>query len=323
MFVTAQTPEAAELRREFADALGEIGVQTQMRDETLLVDDTRIGLDFVVRAHPTPAGLAELVQEARRPGLLIADRISEPGRQVLRGAGWGWLDRRGHVRVWVPGVRIEAPVPGRDGQASPGSGNPWTTVGLEVALAALVHPDDPVTARHVAPVIGRSVGAAHEMVTRFAAVGLVGPSTRLPLLPDLFWETASHWPDDDWLALAAEIPDVTAKLGPEVVLRVDERAATLGGARIPAIGDLPARLYLRTGSALRRARAMVDNGAPTRCWVRRAPVHWLPENPDHPPTEAHPWPVAHPIVCALRLGADPARGREIVEDWGIVPGTEQ
>jgi hypothetical protein len=30
--------------------------------------------------------------------------------------------------------------------------------------------------------------------------------------------------------------------------------------------------------------------------------------------------VAHPVLCAVRLAADPARGREIVEDWGIVPG---
>jgi hypothetical protein len=25
------------------------------------------------------------------------------------------------------------------------------------------------------------------------------------------------------------------------------------------------------------------------------------------------------MVCALRLAADPARGREVVDDWGIVP----
>jgi hypothetical protein len=54
--------------------------------------------------------------------------------------------------------------------------------------------------------------------------------------------------------------------------------------------------------------------------VRRSPVRYLPENEDHPPDAAHPWRVAHPIVCALRLAADPARGRETVEDWGIVPG---
>jgi len=49
-------------------------------------------------------------------------------------------------------------------------------------------------------------------------------------------------------------------------------------------------------------------------------VAWLPENTEHPPSADHPWRVAHPIVCALRLAADPARGREVVESWGIVPG---
>ena len=49
-------------------------------------------------------------------------------------------------------------------------------------------------------------------------------------------------------------------------------------------------------------------------------VVWLPENADHPPDADHPWRVAHPIVCALRLARDPARGREIVDGWGIVPG---
>jgi hypothetical protein len=54
--------------------------------------------------------------------------------------------------------------------------------------------------------------------------------------------------------------------------------------------------------------------------VRAAPVRWLPENEAHRPDDTHPWHVAHPLVCALRLAADPARGREMVEAWGIVPG---
>lgn len=57
-----------------------------------------------------------------------------------------------------------------------------------------------------------------------------------------------------------------------------------------------------------------------RTWVRMSPVRWLPLNDEHPPDAEHPWLVAHPIVCALRLAADPARGREIVDAWGIVPG---
>ena len=80
-----------------------------------------------------------------------------------------------------------------------------------------------------------------------------------------------------------------------------------------------ARCYVRSPAALRKLRSLVDRDAPTRCWVRRAPVTWLPLNEDHLPDADHPWTVAHPVLCAVRLAADPARGREIVEDWGIVP----
>lgn len=323
VFVTAHTEEASDLRREIADALAEVGIDAEVRDDVVLVDGSRLDLPLVSRAHPTPAGLAALVEEgAGRPALVVADRISDPGRDVLRRADWSWLDRRGHLRLWVPGVRVETPFGSPTQRSRPSSSNPWTTVGLEIALAALIDPTEPLTARQLAPRIGRSVGAVHDLIARFTEIGLVGPSTRLPLLPELFWETAARWPDDDWIALGADIATATERLGVENVMRVDERAATLGGARIPAAGDLPARLYVRSTAAMRRARRLVDAGERTRCWVRQAPVEWLPDNPDHPPTDEHPWPVAHPLVCALRLASDPSRGREVVEAWGIVPGAE-
>lgn len=326
VFVTAQAQEYVDLAREVGDALRELGLDVREVDGILTVDGTRQALNLVARAHPTPADLTRLVGEApaRFPALVVADRISEPGREVLRHAGWGWLDRRGHVRLWTVGLRIDAPFGA--GPADPGTrdggrgGNPWTTVGLEVALAALVDPDRPVHARATARAIGRSAAATHEQIARFADIGLIGPTTRLPLLPELFWETAAHWPDDGWTALPVPLAEVAERAGADALTRVDERAATLAGARIPAAGDLPARCYVRSEHAIRRLRSLVDRRAPTLTWVRVAPVRWLPENLDHPPTATHPWRVAHPIVCALRLAADPARGQEIVETWGIVPG---
>ncbi len=320
MFATAETPEQVDLAIEVGEALRTTGLDVREVDGALTVDGTRLALHIVRRAHPTPADLRQVVEEqrGRHPALVVADRISQPGRDILRDAGWGWLDRRGHLRVWTPGVRLEVPF------AAPGDepvrrGNPWTTVGLEVALASLISPTEPVTARRVAPRIGRSVGATHEVIARFVEVGLVGRSTHLPLLPELFWETAGHWPDDDWAALPVDISELADSVGGDALLRVDGRAATLGGARIPATGDAPARCYVTSAGALRRARRLADAERDTRCWVRRPPTGWLPDNPDHPPTAAHPWRVAHPMLCALRLAADPARGREIVEDWGIVP----
>jgi hypothetical protein len=321
VFVTAQTEKYTELLREVADALTSIGIAVDVLDRALQVDGTRIALAMVDRAHPTPAELAQLVADApsRRPAVVIADRSSSPGRDVLRRAGWGWLDRRGHLRMWTSGVRIEAPIPGIADSGGGTGANPWTTVGLELALAALIDPTQPVTARRMAPIIGRSVGAVHDIIGRFSSVGLVGNASHLPLLPDLFWETAAHWPDNEWLGLPVSLEVVAERLGAPTLVRVDERAATLGGARIPAAGDLPARAYLPSARTLRRVRGLAERSSETRTWVRVSPVTYLPENTEHPPTDVHPWRVAHPMICALRLAADPARGREVVDDWGIVP----
>jgi hypothetical protein len=322
VFVTAQTQEYVDLSREVGDAIGSLGLDVREVDGTLTVDGARVSLNLVARAHPTPADLRQLVEATtgHLPALVVADRISEPGREELRRAGWGWLDRRGHVRVWTPGVRIESPVGQGTGSARPRLADPWTTVGLELALAALIDPEARVTARRMAPRIGRSVGATHEIIARFVEVGLVGPNTKQPLLPELFWEAAAHWPDEGWQPVPVGLEELAATVGPDILVRVDERAATLGGARIPAVGDLPARCYVPSAGALRRALRLADRERATRCWVRRSPVAYLPENGDHPPDAAHPWRVAHPIVCALRLGRDPARGKEIVDAWGIVPG---
>lgn len=324
VFVTAQTAEFDDLSRELVDALGALGVPAERADGVLVVDGTRIVPAIIARAHPTPAALAQIVRDAppRRPAIIVADRISEPGRDVLRRAGWGWLDRRGHLRLWTSGVRVDAAVPGLGDGPDDRGGNPWTTVGLEVAVAALMEPDRVVAARHVAAMTGRSVGAVHEMIGRLAQVGLIGHASRLPLLPDLFWETAAHWPDDRWTGLAADITEVAARVDGAPLVRVDERAATLGGARIAAAGDLPARLYVPNERVLRRLRPLVDRRATPATWARVSPVNHVPLNPDHPADPSHPWSVAHPIICALRLAADPARGREIVEDWGIVPSED-
>lgn len=327
MFVTAGTSNE-EVLVEVAAAVAALGLPGEAHEGALVVDGNRIRPAVLTRAHPSPADLADLVaSEPARPALVVADRISEAGRDVLRRAGWGWLDRRGHLRLWAPGTRIESPLPDAARPTRSGPSEPWTTVGLEIAVAALREPDEPVTARRVAAVIGRSVGATHELIGRFAEVGLIGPKTRRPLLPELFDETSARWPDDGWTALAAPIAEVAERVGAEELVRVDERAATLGGAQIAAASDMPARCYVRSTAALRRTRQLVagpdrpaTDGA-ARTWVRTSPVRWLPANEDHPPDADHPWFVAHPIVCALRLARDPARGREIVDAWGIVPGS--
>lgn len=339
VFVTAHTEAAASALGEIADALVSLGLDAHEvvsasgpapsgpddggtpSTGSLSIDGRVVEVAVVVRSHPTPADLQSLAVPVAEPtaAIVIADRISDVGRETLRRAGWGWLDRRGHLRLWAPGTRVESPV----ASLGPGravSGNVWTAVGLEIALAAMCHPDEPVTARRVAAVIGRSVGATHELIARFVERGLIGQRTHLPLMPELFWETAGRWPDDGWMPLPVELSVVAGRVAAADLIRVDERAATLGGARIPAVGSLPARCYVTDATAIRRLRSLVDRDRPTRTWVRRSPVRWLPRFDGAPPDDEHPWSVAHPLVCALRLAADPSRGREVVEAWGIVAG---
>lgn len=308
------------LASELTEALDAMGMEAALDDGRLLADGTTIALPLLERAHPHPGEVAELVSAADGPALIVADRLSEGARQVLRDAGWSWLDRRGHIRVWVPGLRIDTPI-GLGGDLARGtSTSPWTPVGFEVALHALIHPDEEVSARRIARDTGRSPGGTQEILARFVSEGLVGRSSRLPLLPDLFWETSARWPDDGWTRLGVPLSEVVHLAAPSVPVRVDERAATLGGARIAAAGDLPARCYLdRAG--LRRVRpAAAAKGDDVHTWVRTAPVRWLPELEGFEPDPDHPWRVAHPVLCAIRLAGEGARGREIVEDWGVVPG---
>lgn len=323
VFVTAHTEERSALLVDVADAVASLGIDVQVDGDVLVVDGARLVPHLVGRAHPTPADLDQLVgrERSRLPAVVVADRISDAGRAVLREAGWGWLDRRGHLRLWAPGARVEAPLPPSAVSAGrPAPANAWTPVGLEIAVAALIDPATALTARRVAAITGRSVGATHELIGRFVELGLIGQKTHLPLLPELFWETSARWPDDGWIGLPVGLVELAERVGGDHLVRVDERAATLGGARIAAAGDLPARCYVRSASALRRARSLGDRAEPVRTWVRASPVGWLPSNVAQSFDEAHPWHVAHPIVCALRLAADPSRGREIVEAWGIVPG---
>lgn len=315
VFVTSRSA----INRELAAALDAAGVPVDLHDDAVEVDGRAIELPVVERGHPNPAEVRHLVESSDGAALVVADRISDAGREVLRDAGWSWLDRRGHLRLWIPGVRIETAVALGGGDARGASASPWTTVGLELALHALCHPDEAVSARRVARVIGRSPGGTQEVLGRFTDEGLIGPTSRLPLLPDLFWEAAARWPDDGWTEVDADLSEVAAQVGADALVRVDERAATLGGARIAAAADLPARAYAASRAVLRAARGVRGEG---RTLLRLAPVGWIPELEGFAPDDAHPWRVAHPIVCALRLAADPARGREIVEDWGVVPGAE-
>lgn len=321
--------EASDIADELASALLAIGAPVTVEvspfggaSVDVRIDGAVVTFLYIERAHPT-AGDLKVLTDADFTGLIVADRISDAGREVLRSRDWGWLDRRGHLRIWRPGLRIDAAFPVRSEQAvGPRShGNMWTPLGLEVATYTLVNAGDVVSARAIAREIGRAPSGVHEQVQRFIEAGLIGPTTRRPLLPDLFWETAANWPDDEWIPLPISIEEAVALTKGGRPVRVDDLAATLGGAPIPSAANLTPRFYVYGEANLRRLIRQRDDLSPTRCFARMPPTRWVVENKEVEKGNhgRYPWTIGHPLLCALRLAKNGSRGREIVEAWGIVP----
>ena len=159
---------------------------------------------------------------------------------------------------------------------------------------------------------GGASGATHELIGRFVELGLVGRQTHLALLPDLFWEASARWPDGGWVGLPVDLADVAERIGGGELVRVDERAATLGGARIAAVGDLPGallrplRLRPAAGPGAGGAADPTIPSSPVRCWVRAVARHLAaPER--GPPARRRP-PVVDRAPAALRA---PAGGRPV------------
>lgn len=268
---------------------------------------------------PLRAGeLEELA--AREAGVVIADRIAERSRDVLVEQGWGWLDRRrGSLRIWTPGLRIDASItPSIPPAATTRNVNAFTPAGIEVALWLLTHPDEAISPRRT----GRELGISPSQVSVLAATlrdeALLRKDGRA-LVPELFWALAEHWHPRRH-ALAA-LPDAAERASsPE--LRSDRwvvgdtRAALALGAPVVAGADHPPDLYLPDSRSL---SWLMGRAVKATDWESRAATVAVAPTPlvcdPRITVPSEPFPLAHPVVVALDLAADRGRGREILEDW--------
>ena len=126
-------------------------------------------------------------------GVVVADRISEQARRELAARGWGWVDRRGHVRLWAPGLRIAADVePLARQSASARFASVFPPVGVEVALALLKEPERDWTVKDLAASVGRAASGVSERLRALREAGLVDRRNH-PSRPELFWELVGPW----------------------------------------------------------------------------------------------------------------------------------
>jgi hypothetical protein len=258
-------------------------------------------------------------------GVLVADRVTADARDVLRGAGWGWLDLRGHLHLVGPGLFIDTSVPATTHR--PRRSEPLTgTVGLEVATSLLLAPRRPVVVRALARELGRSASSVSEVLTSMREAGLIN-GQRGPMLPELFWETAANWRpvQSDIASLPEPGTDTVSQAlrlgldsGSETVgwALTDTVAAAVYGAPVGARSDHPPDFYVPDRSTLRRALHLLGqprdrgNRAGT---VRVAPVSRICA--DRVDGASSEWPLAQPLFVALDLAQDPDRGRQILASW--------
>jgi hypothetical protein len=260
--------------------------------------------------------------------LVVADRITADGRDRLNGAGWSWLDLRGHLKVVGPGLFVDTDVPAlsKSGSGRRGFGG---RVSIELAALLLLNPTTRIGVRTAAAALERAPSSVSEALVALRKADLVD-ADHMPALPELFWELAERWrPLSEDVAsiptpgMAREnsvlhlgLDDVESTVGWALT---DTVAAALYGAPVSMHADHPPDFYVPDQSALRRAVQLLGPATTpaTRAGrIRTAPVPMVcARRVDGTAWASEWWPLANPLFVALDLAQDPGRGREILDMW--------
>lgn len=302
---------------ESLEALG-LGLAVSRRTDGLevgLPGGRRLVLDLAVLASPRLGDVDRLIRERQRSevtSVLVADRLVPRLRERLSAAGWGWLDRRGHLRLVADTLVVDTEVPPlveeRRTRARPVL---ETVVGLAVASAALTAATTPKSVRHLVSFTGHSLGAVHDALRALKDEKLVDVHG-LPVVPDLFWELSARWRPQR-VALIETPDEPVPKDGWALC---DTVAAARFGAPAVVRGDYPPDFYVPDERAVRVARQRYGDATAFEArgaTVAVAPVWWACARPE--PVEGERWPVVHPVIAALDLSIDAGRGREILDQW--------
>ena len=302
-----------------------------------LPDGTRLAFEIKAYKTVTPDLVRNIIGTPLDPGVtgvVVADQVTPAAGDALAEAGWGWLDRRGHLAVHAGSLLVDVPVPRQlEASGQPATPTLDTGVGLDVAVALLTDPARKHSIRELVAFTGRSLGAIHRAVRGMTGEGLIDAGG-LPLRRELFWEAADRWRPQR-VALAGAPQPGDAKRTEQLHLGLDDIgggigwaltdaiAANIYGAPVPVRGDAPPDFYVPDGRIVRVARALY--GEPPSPELRAAtvavaPVRWACEHRVDPIGlgRPHVWlefGLVHPVVAALDLASDASRGREILLDW--------
>lgn len=297
------------------------------------VDGIEMPIELKAASVITPEAVARMVAsvDKRRKSVArvaVGDLITGPAQQALRDAGWGWLDRRGHLVLRAKGVHIDADVPADQRPTTGTAPKRFSgTAAISWAAALLLAPEDPPSMREVARRVSLSHSAIVAASKRLKAASLIRSDGR-PLVPELFWALAEEWhPNAVALAQLPPVGDAGTYGALDVNLEGDEPgwavAGTVGavawGAPVVIGSVYPPDFYVPSAVELRQATLRLGE-APRyeerACTVAVAPTPLVCTHRfDRDSSEWGHWRFAHGLFAALDLAQDQARGAEILEDW--------
>ncbi|MCL4446278.1 MAG: hypothetical protein M1134_05330 [Actinobacteria bacterium] len=308
-----------------ADGMADLLIHIDGEDQPLVVE---------VKRFPSPARIRQLVTRYRgNPAhhVLVADRLTSMDKEMLEQAGWGYLDRRGHIRLWLDRVRVDTRV---DPLVEVSRRSPLDTgTGQAVAVCLLAAPG-PLTVRGIAKETGVAVSSVSTALAGLRAEVLVRESSTEPVGPELFWALAGRWGVRERLVSLTEMPRPgdagrTSQLGlgldtieksPGWALRGDV-AAAMWGAPLPLQGDAPPDFFVPDDRTLRIAKQLYGEAPANAGRAATVTVTPLRYVVTHRYDAAQlglsktEWPVVHPVIAALDLTRSGARGQEILEDF--------
>ncbi len=277
-------------------------------DAAIVVKGTRLLVE--VKRDVRDADAHVLLAQHSAHFVVVADRLSPGAKALLERNHAGWFDRRGELRVELPGagLLLKTPVPAVVAPDRGRATNPFTPTGLDVAIAMLLAPTEPLAVREIARRTENSHGRVSEILTELRARGLVNRDGT-PAIPDLFDAAAAAW-RPHWVPLGARPrPDPSLRLSGSI-------GAVWRKVPIIVAEQWPPEVYVRGELGLRR---LVTTYPPDTAYTiappARAAVCPSPFGFDQPPDLNSDFPVANYLVVALDLAQDEGRGREALDAW--------
>ena len=334
-----QRRSSDQLTHEAVDALGAAleTVEIELSDSwpggsfdaiaDVVVDNRSFTIAVEHRAYCTGQTAHELIAKAGHQTLeglpmVVADRMTAEARTLLTDAGWSWFDRRGHLHLRWPAVRVdqevEAPTPsvGTAHVGSPIRGRS----GVTAAYWLLQHPDRALSPTGQRSELSLAPSSISTAVRRISDAGLVDDKGHA-MVPELFWELATVWRSERaWLATTPIPADHSSSdVDGTTWRRSGSAAAAAWGAPVVTTGGGPVELYVMGPVELSIARRRYGGADPgtgtavlsvpptTLVLASRGAANELPM--------IDGWSVAPRLAVALDLAQDRGRGREILAEW--------